>query len=104
MKRVSNYLELLFVTTTNWAQSNRLNFNWKSGPQVIINSDTLKYAFMGVDLPQYSRVDLNLDGIEDLVIFDRQGSRWLTFLAQGNDWIAAPNYADSLPKVSLGFI
>ena len=52
----------------------------------------------GVDLPQYSRVDLNLDGIEDLVIFDRQGSRWLTFLAEGNDWIAAPSYAD-LPKV-----
>ena len=59
-----------------------------------MSSDTIKYAFMGgVDLPQYSRVDLNLDGIEELVIFDRQGSRWLTFLAENNEWIAAHSYA-----------
>ena len=57
-------------------------------------------AFMGgADLPQFSRVDLNLDGTEDLVAFDRQGNRWLTFLAENNTWVPAPAYADSLPKV-----
>ena len=53
----------------------------------------------GADLPQFSRVDLNLDGAEDLVAFDRQGNRWLTFLAENNQWVAAPAYADSLPKI-----
>ena len=99
-RRLKLLVVLLVITTPIWSQSNRLSFDWKSGPQVIMSSDTLKYAFMGgVDLPQYSRVDLNLDGIEDLVIFDRQGSRWLTFLAENNEWVAAPSYADSLPKV-----
>ena len=60
----------------------------------------LKYAFSGgLDLPQWSRVDLNHDGTRDLVAFDRNGHRWITFLAQGNQWVAAPAYADSLPSV-----
>lgn len=82
------------------AQSNRLNFDFTAGPIVIAGGDTLHHAFMGGgDLLQFSRVDLNLDGTEDLVAFDRQGNRWLTFLAENNSWIAAPSYADSLPKV-----
>ena len=98
--RLKHLAVLLVITTQTMAQSNRLSFDWKSGPQVIISNDTLEHAFMGgIDLPQFSRVDLNLDGTEDLVIFDRQGSRWLTFLALNNHWIAAPNYADSLPEV-----
>lgn len=81
-------------------QSNRLSFDWTSGPVVKVSSDTLDYAFMGgADLLQFSKVDLNFDGIEDLVAFDRQGFRWLPFLANGNNWQAAPQYADSLPAV-----
>jgi len=81
-------------------QSNRLSFDWTAGPTVLEGGDTVSLAFMGgADLLQFSRVDLNLDGTEDLVAFDRQGHRWLTFLAENNSWVAAPAYADSLPKI-----
>mgnify|MGYP000844286551 CR=1 FL=1 len=80
--------------------TNRLNFDWTVGPTVLNGSDTISYPFMGgADLPQWSKVDLNLDGIEDLAVFDRQGNRWITFLAENNTWIAAPEYAQSLPAV-----
>lgn len=98
------YLFLTVITT--WfslklaGQSNRLSFDWTTGPVVKVSSDTLDYAFMGgADLLQFSKVDLNFDGVEDLVAFDRQGFRWLPFLANGNSWQAAPQYADSLPAV-----
>ena len=82
------------------AQTNRLNFTWTSGPAVKTATDTLAYGFHGgTDLPQWSRIDLNRDGLEDLVAFDRQGNRWITFLQQNNTWEAAPEYADSLPIV-----
>lgn len=92
---------MLLISKVNvHAQSNRLGFDWTTGPVVYDGSDTLNLAFMGgADLPQFSRVDLNLDGTDDLVAFDRQGNRWLTFLAENNKWVAAPAYADSLPAI-----
>ena len=93
-------LTVLLTQLDLCGQSNRLSFDWTQGPTVVSGSDTLGMAFMGgADLPQFSRVDLNLDGTEDLVAFDRQGNRWLTFLAENNTWVPAPAYADSLPKV-----
>jgi len=52
-----------------------------------------------VDLPQWSKVDLNLDGVEDLVAFDRQGGRWITFIAENGNWVGKPEYASLLPAV-----
>lgn len=93
-------LTVLLAQVDLYGQSNRLSFDWTQGPTVVSGSDTLGMAFMGgADLPQFSRVDLNLDGTEDLVAFDRQGNRWLTFLAENNTWVPAPAYADSLPKI-----
>ena len=93
-------LSILLTQEDLCGQSNRLSFDWTQGPTVVSGSDTLGMAFMGgADLPQFSRVDLNLYGTEDLVAFDRQGHRWLTFLAENNTWVPAPAYADSLPKI-----
>ncbi|MEY2963721.1 MAG: hypothetical protein RL754_982 [Bacteroidota bacterium] len=82
------------------AQSNILDFDWTSGPVVYSPSDTLKHAFSGgADLPQWSRVDLNLDGLNDLVAFDRQGGRWVTFINDAGSWKLAPEYAEMLPEI-----
>lgn len=82
---------------------NRLGFSWNSGPVLRLSSTSaaLPYAFSGgMDLPQWSKVDLNRDGILDLVAFDRGSNRWIPFLAQNQSWVAAPFYADSLPRVT----
>jgi len=101
MKWIVYAITLFFVCPEQiTAQTNRLNFTWTSGPVLKIGSDTLLYGFHGgADLPQWSRIDLNRDGLDDLVAFDRQGNRWITFLQQNNTWEAAPEYADSLPVV-----
>ncbi|MEL0335013.1 MAG: hypothetical protein VW980_04390, partial [Flavobacteriales bacterium] len=99
MTKIALVGALLLVGTGASAQSytNRLSFDWTVGPKVMSGSDTVEYAFMGgADLPQWSRIDLNLDGTEDLAIFDRQGNRWITFLAENNQWIPAPQYAEEL--------
>ncbi|MGA2822068.1 MAG: T9SS type A sorting domain-containing protein [Bacteroidales bacterium] len=44
----------------------------------------LKYPWAGgLNSCQFGKIDINLDGIEDLVIFDRQGNRILPFINEG---------------------
>jgi hypothetical protein len=44
----------------------------------------LKYPWAGgLNSPQFGKIDINLDGVKDLVIFDRQGNRILPFINEG---------------------
>jgi len=93
-------LVFLFFGLLSYGQSNRLNFDWTAGPTVNAGGTNIPYPFMGgADLPQWSKVDLNLDGTEDLVAFDRQGGRWITFIAENGTWVGKPEYASALPAV-----
>ena len=55
----------------------------------------------GMDAIQYCEVDLNLDGIIDLLAFDRRGNRKMCFLNKGTnneiDYEFAPQYSDLFP-------
>ncbi|MFA0961445.1 T9SS type A sorting domain-containing protein [Roseivirga sp. BDSF3-8] len=51
----------------------------------------------GLNAPQYSTIDLNADGIQDLVLFDRTADRLLTFLRSGDQWQYAPQYEHLFP-------
>lgn len=55
----------------------------------------------GLNSCQFCALDFNLDGIEDLLIFDRHGNRKLTFINHGTpntiDYSFAPEYASKLP-------
>ena len=66
------------------------------------NGNMLEYPFAGgLNAPQLSAADLNEDGILDLVIFDRAGDVFLTFLNEGTanqvSYRYAPEYADNFP-------
>lgn len=59
----------------------------------------------GLNAPQFSNIDLNQDGIQDLFVFDRQANRVLTFLQtsdiQGQSyWYHAPQYQNAFPIMS----
>lgn len=71
---------------------------------VIQNGKVLEYAFAGgLNAPQFSAADLNNDQIEDLVIFDRSGDVFLTFLNEGLagqiSYRFAPEYACNFPPL-----
>jgi len=68
-----------------------------------IDSSLYKNAWVGgINHAQFNEVDLNLDGINDLVVFDRTGNRLSTFINNGIsgtiDYTYSPNYIDSLPS------
>jgi len=69
---------LLALTTLVQAQDHRLNNNI-----VVRNAagQDLVYAWAGgANMPQYSDVDLNMDGKKDMVIFNREGRTFTTFI------------------------
>ena len=71
----------------------------------IVNGQTLKNPLAGgLNTPQYSAADLNNDGIQDMVIFDRAGDIVMTYLNSGvvglSSYTPAPDYACNFPKLN----
>ena len=69
------------------------------------DSEKLEHALIGgLIAPQFSEVDLNNDGIQDLYIFDKAGNVSLTFVNQGAanqvDYVYAPFYEQFFPELN----
>lgn len=56
----------------------------------------------GLNYPQFSNIDLNNDGKQDLFVFDRSGNKVLTFIATTNGGVVSyeysPEYEEFFPK------
>lgn len=68
------------------------------------NGQLLTAAFAGgLNAPQFSPADLNQDGLLDVVIFDRAGDVFVTYLNEGTpnetSYAFAPEYACTFPKL-----
>ncbi len=80
------------------AQFGRYNFD------VFDGNDKLDLALVGgLIAPQFSEIDLNQDGIQDLYIFDKAGEVSLTFINNGTanevDYVYAPQYEKLFPDL-----
>jgi hypothetical protein len=69
------------------------------------NQTELLYPWAGgLDACQFGEIDLNGDGIKDLVVFDRRGNRLLCFVNNGIpgeiDYTYAPEFEKDFPKIS----
>ncbi|MCG3166881.1 MAG: hypothetical protein POELPBGB_02664 [Bacteroidia bacterium] len=72
-------------------------FNRYDSIPVTINSNILKFPWAGgLNSCQFSTIDLNMDNIEDLFVFDRAGNKITTFINNGTagtiDYKLAPEY------------
>ncbi|NQX98870.1 MAG: VCBS repeat-containing protein, partial [Flavobacteriales bacterium] len=68
------------------------------------NNDTLKNPWAGgFNSVQFSEIDLNLDGIMDIISFDRSGNKLNTFINSGQSntisYTHAPQYIQNFPKM-----
>src|SRR5436190_7850890 len=54
----------------------------------------------GLNSPQVNTMDLNADGHNDLVLFDKTASKIITFVSQNNAYKYAPEYEALFPDVS----
>jgi len=76
-----------------------------NAPKVIdSNGEELKLPFAGgLNACQFGSIDLNADGINDLVVFDRQGYRILPFINEGIashvSYTYHPEYAADFPAI-----
>ncbi|MGD1846845.1 MAG: T9SS type A sorting domain-containing protein [Salibacteraceae bacterium] len=98
---------LLFLAP--WANA-QVNIGYKINDSipVIDNNDTLLNPWAGgLNSPQYSEIDLNQDGMMDILIFDRTGEPYKTFVNQGSNGTSSyryePKYQGQLPP-GTGFV
>ena len=53
----------------------------------------------GLNQPQFSNIDLNKDGFQDLMVFDRTGNKILTFISTGGlNYRYDPSYEEFFPR------
>lgn len=97
------FLFLLCCTTNLWGQYVPMDIPLVRDGRVLLNP----WAG-GMNLPQFSEVDLNRDGIKDLVVFDRDASVVTTFINRGTagqvDYHYAPEYMHRFPKDIVNFM
>lgn len=78
-------------------------WNWEltSGPTVNLYGTDLPHAFTGgMSAPQWSEIDMDGDGDQDLFTFDRDGSRILVFEhTEDGTWKERPDWAEGWPAV-----
>lgn len=75
--------------------------------QVFKNDLQLKFPWLGgLNSPQFEPVDLNNDGLEDLVIYEKEGDRILTFQNSGTGigYTYAPQFEKNIPKINGWFL
>ena len=68
--------------------------------KISIDGKTIEYPFTGgLNSPQFNKMDINLDGVEDLIVFDRVGNKLNIFINDKGNYVFAPEYISSFPPV-----
>ena len=107
--KLSRYTLLILLNLIFSSVFCQINFERNDSIVVIeTNGDTLKNPWAGgFNSVQFSEIDLNLDGIMDLFVFDRTGNRMSTFINQGIPnqitYKHAPSYVQYFPKNIQGW-
>ncbi len=106
------FLILLSILTSlhTYAQQSGISYALSNLP-IFLNSagDTLHNALIGgLNNPQFQAVDLNNDEKKDLVIHDRSGGVFLTFINNGTNDLSKysykPEFQSCFPKVKKGWM
>lgn len=91
----------LFPTCSVFAQTALCpSFQRNQNIAVIMANDTLPLAWSGgMTGVAFFSFDLNLDGIDDLLAFEKHGNRILPFVKQDDRWHYAPEYRHFFPDM-----
>jgi hypothetical protein len=91
---------LSFISSTAYCQ---LEFHRSNEYPVSKDGTTLPYAWAGgLNSSQWSTIDLNIDGVEDLFIYDRTSDQIQTYLKDplSGEYELSFGYASSFPSIS----
>ncbi len=91
-------LVILAFSQSLFSQAHIYTFNNKI--PVSVNGQNLKNAWAGgFNSAQINKMDLDNDGIEDLVLFDKTASKIATFLYKNNGFVYDAKYELRFPKI-----
>jgi hypothetical protein len=86
--------------------TSKSQFTFTRGDSIVIKqgTDTLKFAWAGgMNFCQFNSIDINLDGLKDLFVFDRTNNQPLTFINQGGtgqiNYKYEPSYESKFPAL-----
>lgn len=94
---------LLFVAVISTGLNAQFGFERNTDIDVVKLGDTQVFPWAGgMDYCQFSNIDLNFDGVEDLFVFDRTCNKIMTFIQNGGpgeiDFTYAPEYESEFPE------
>lgn len=98
---LKNAAFLLFAMATLVGRA-QFGFQLSTSIDVVEDGEALKFPWAGgMDYCQFSNIDLDFDGVNDLFVFDRTCNKVLTFLQKGGvgevDFEYAPEYENIFP-------
>jgi hypothetical protein len=106
-KAITFYLVFFFLTPFFLRSQHFFSMKPATGKQVEVTDESRKiYPHPwagGMNSCQFGAIDLNMNGIKDLFVFDRHGNRIMTFLNGGTpgqiDYTYTPEYAEAFPEM-----
>jgi hypothetical protein len=97
MKQKSIIIILVSLMTNNLLFS-QTQFFRDTAINVTENGVVLKNAWAGgINSAQFHEIDLDLDGIKDLLVFDKSGNKLIPYLNKNGEFIFAPVYRNLFP-------
>ncbi len=106
MKNFCAFIFLLFSIAVSFTESlSQVVFSYDASFPVYEEQVQLHNPWTGgLNSPQFGNIDLNNDGILDLLVYDRSSTQLLPYLSIGNQWQFAPGYQALLPDDLEGFV
>ncbi|MGB0429454.1 MAG: FG-GAP repeat domain-containing protein [Bacteroidia bacterium] len=107
MNQLQRFLPLIFVFLMFSAHGQTLfrafHFEQNAGPALKTANGNSFTAFTGgFHKPHFNNLDVNLDGVEDLVAFDKDDYQSLVFIGNGDstnpEFVFAPEFEQLIPK------
>lgn len=93
---------LICCCLLNYAQDfcDDYSFFRSQSPSVIIDNNSLSIPWTGgLNSAHFSEIDLDGDGIDDLLAFEKHGNRILTFLRRDDHYLFHPEYIECFPEL-----
>lgn len=105
MKHVFFSLAFLLLSFASFSQQLELNYGRFTDVPFTQGTDTFDLGTAGgLNSPEFSHLDLNMDGVLDLFVFERTTGRVKTFLNVGSatqpEFQYVPEYESQFPKLS----
>jgi len=97
-QQIKSVLLAVVITCVFYPSKAQLIFNRDTTLEITENNISFKNALAGgINSGQFSEIDLNIDGIMDLLVFDRSGNRIMPFLNKDSTYLYAPYYRRYFP-------